>query len=72
MKTLDHTMEDAAVDIIKGKEPKLFETISTLIERGQSAKQIDRFIARRLGLSKGNPVRDMAYLAACSLERKKK
>ena len=70
---LNTTIEDAAVDALKKKNQKLLDLISTAIRRDkQTPKQIDYFIHRRFGFKKGHPIRDLCYLAACSIERKAK
>lgn len=66
---IEEVIEDAAVDTLQKQNAKLLRAVRDLVRTGQTPNQIDSFVANRFGLKKGHPVRDLCYLAACSIER---
>lgn len=73
MSPLEITIQEAAAASLKKDHPKFFDAVKVLItDQKQTPKQVDLFFQNRFGLRKGHPVRELAYQAALSIERKYK
>ncbi len=66
---LEQTIEVSAVQVIKKNQPRMYDLLITLIQRGQTPAQIDRFVAYRFGFRKGHVIRELVYRAACALAK---